>query len=72
MLAFSFGENPMAKVTYLPEDQEDKRPVKWMGVEFVPRKATSVDNPALIELAKANPFFEVEESGGKKANDQRE
>ena len=55
----------MAKVTYIPEDQDDKRPVQWMGVEFIPRKATSVENPALIEKAKANPFFEVEE--GKKA-----
>ena len=60
----------MAKVTYIPEDQDDKRPVQWMGVEFIPLKATSVENPALIEKAKANPFFEVEE--GKKANDQRQ
>ena len=55
----------MAKVTYIPEDQDDKRPIQWMGVEFIPLKATSVENPALIEKAKANPFFEVEE--GKKA-----
>ena len=55
----------MTKVIY-----KGDRPVKWMGIEFTPNKSISVDNERLIELAEANPFFEVQydSSVGKTGN----
>lgn len=56
----------MAKITWLGEDdlhEEGNGPRKntWRGIEFVKGEPVEVSDPSMIEKAKTNPFYKVED-----------
>jgi hypothetical protein len=51
-----------ARITYLPEDPDDPRSVRWWGHVFHANAPKTVTHSGLIEKAKANRFFKVDDS----------
>lgn len=53
----------MAKVTWLGEGDNDPKEIVWAGKTFKKGEAVEVDDPRLVEKARGNRFFKVDDEG---------